>query len=128
MRALLDTHTFLWQRTHPERVSKAAMQVLNREEISLFVSAATLWEIGILASLKRIEMEVSLSKLVEHSYRHAGISVLAIDPLHVDTLVSLPFFHRDPFDRLLVAQAKSIDAVIVSKDSELDRYGVRRIW
>lgn len=125
---LLDTHTFLWQCSDPEKISKTALRSMDSQKSSLWVSVASLWEIGILISLNRIKLDVSIRRLVEQSLRDAGVSVIPIEPNHIDELVSLPFFHRDPFDRLIIAQAKSMRATVVGKDDVFDRYGIERIW
>lgn len=128
MNLLLDTHTYLWQSFDPEKISRPALKAMEAPKTSLWVSIGSIWEIGILCSLKRICLEVSLQSLVEQSIRDAGIQVIPIEANHIDELVALPFFHRDPFDRLIIAQAKIIGAAVVGKDEAFDRYGIERVW
>ena len=128
MNLILDTHTFLWQSAVPEKLSKAALRAMEDPDADLWVSVASLWEIGILVSLKRIDLNVTLQKLVEQSIRDAGIQLMPIEPNHLDHLILMPFFHRDPFDRLIIAQAKSIGATVIGKYKSFDRYGIERIW
>src|SRR4051794_25216733 len=128
MNLLLDTHAYLWQASNPEKLPKAAIRAMESRNASLFVSVASLWEIAILISLKRIEISGSIQRLVDRSLRYAGIQVVPIEPDHVDSVADLPFFHRDPFDRLIVAQAKSLEATVIGKDEAFDRYGIERLW
>lgn len=128
MNLILDTHTFLWQSFEPEKIPKTALSVMENIKSCLYVSTASLWEIGILSSLKRIELNISLKKLTEQSLQDAGVRILPIEPSHIDELRDLPFFHRDPFDRLMIAQAINIGAAIIGKDLVFERYGVERIW
>lgn len=125
---LLDTHTFLWQCSAPEKIPRVALRTMEASNSALQISSASLWEIGILVGLKRIELSTTIRKLVNQSIRDIGIGVLPIEPEHLDELSTLPFFHRDPFDRLLIAQAKSVGATIIGKDTAFDRYGIERIW
>lgn len=129
MRALLDTHALLWMIDDDARLSAKARQTIQKAE-ELFWSVASLWEIGIKLSLERDDFqmgkgwEVDLPKELERN----GIFRLAIEPAHCGVVAKLPWHHRDPFDRLLVAQAKVENLSLISRDELLDEYGMKRIW
>lgn len=129
MRVLLDTHAFLWALTAPERLSRRARSATEDEGNEVLVSAASVWEIAIKAGLGRLEPDVaeierSLPKEME---RHA-FQPLPVQMRHALRVATLPPVHRDPFDRLLVAQAIVEDLHLVTSDRELSAYGVRIIW
>jgi PIN domain nuclease of toxin-antitoxin system len=124
---LLDTHALLWAALEPAKLGSAARKAIQGST-TLLLSAASLWEIAILASLGRISMSLSIEDLAAACRENLGVALVAIEPAHLDALAALPFHHRDPFDRLLVAQARSLGAAIVSKDRALDAYGIERIW
>ncbi|HKP76612.1 MAG TPA: type II toxin-antitoxin system VapC family toxin [Longimicrobiaceae bacterium] len=128
MRALLDTHTFLWFISGNERLSSRARELIEARENSMLVSAASLWEIAIKHSLGKLTLDHPFAELIPDQLRRQGIGVLGIEVSHLTELVTLPPHHRDPFDRLLVAQARVESLPVISVDPALDRYGVARVW
>ncbi len=128
MNLLLDAHAFLWFIGGDERLTSKARSSIESSENRCLVSAATLWEIAIKTSLGRLRLAMPFKDLIADQLRRNGFRLLPIEPEHLDVLVPLPFHHRDPFDRLLVAQAKAEGMAIVSADSALDAYGVTRLW
>ena len=129
MRLLLDTHAFLWALTAPERLSRRARRAVEDEDNDVLVSVASAWEIAIKAGLGRLgpdgaEIERSLPDEIE---RHA-FQPLPVQMRHALRVASLPKVHRDPFDRLLVAQALIEDLRLVTADRELRSYGVKVVW
>jgi PIN domain nuclease of toxin-antitoxin system len=94
----------------------------------LLLSIASLWEVAILQRLRRIELKVSITEIVARAESELSATLLGIEPLHIDKVRILPFHHRDPFDRLLIAQALILKAPIIAKDASFDAYGVQRIW
>jgi len=128
MRALLDTHSFLWFISGNERLSYRARELIEARENSMLVSAAGLWEIAIKHSLGKLTLDEPFADLIPEQLRRQGIGVLGVEVSHLIELVNLPHHHRDPFDRLLVAQARAEKLSIISVDSALDRYGVNRLW
>ena len=128
MKGLLDTHALLWAAMTPRKLSKTALGAIERPEGELLLSAVSLWEIGILQSLGRIELKVSIRALADLSVSHLGAELIGIEPEHIDRMRGLPFHHRDPFDRLLIAQALSLKAAVIGKDPLFAAYGVDRIW
>lgn len=128
MRLLLDTHTLLWQGISPERLSVQARQLLDDASNERLVSVATLWEMAIKVGLGKLALrQDSFERLIEEGLAAAKTALLAIEPRHVKLVATLPHHHRDPFDRLLVAQALVEQVPLVSSDSELDPYGVQRL-
>lgn len=128
MKVLLDTHALLWAISGDARLSAAAASTLLDQENRLFISMASLWEITIKLSLGKLKLLPGWYPLLEREMAINGISWLAIEPAHCLALERLPFHHRDPFDRMLVAQSLGEDMVIVSRDTTLEAYGVPRIW
>jgi PIN domain nuclease of toxin-antitoxin system len=89
---------------------------------------ASVWEIGIKLSLGRLELPMGISAFLSEATAKLGVQLLPVSVRHVEFLVRLPWHHKDPFDRLLLAQAKVEELALVSADGAFDRYGVRRIW
>lgn len=120
-RLLLDTHTLLWWETG-ELDKRVIKRLQNADEV--FVSAATLWEITIKKGIGKLVVERPLRALVEDN----GFVALPIDVPHLEALDGLPLHHRDPFDRLLVAQARSEHLRLVSNDPLIALYDVDHVW
>ena len=112
----------------PRKLSKRALDAIKRPNTELLLSAVSLWEIGILQSLGRIELEVGIRALADLSASHLGAELIGIEPEHIDRMRGLPFHHRDPFDRLLIAQALSLKATVIGKDPWFGAYGVDQVW
>ena len=127
MRALLDTHAFLWFLAGDERLSRKARETMSEENAELFVSAASVWEMAIKASLGRLRLPLPVADYVAEKVR-AGFQVMPIDWVHAAAVQKLPFHHRDPFDRLLIAQAQVEKLPLVSGDRAFLKYGIRLIW
>ncbi|MFY9619480.1 MAG: type II toxin-antitoxin system VapC family toxin [Pyrinomonadaceae bacterium] len=128
MKLLLDAHAFLWFIAGDERLTNKARSIIEDAEKYSFVSAATLWEIALKTSLGRLSLTVPFGDLISHQMRLNGFQLLSINPSHLELLLSLQFHHRDPFDRIIVAQAAVEAMSIVSADSSLDAYEVKRLW
>ena len=126
MRALLDTHAFLWWTQQDPRLSRAASRAIAKSECH--VSIASCWEIAIKVSLGRLEFDRPVRQFVSEQLLATGFSLLGVEFRHVMRVAELPFHHRDPFDRILVAQALETDSVVVSADRCFDAYGTRRVW
>lgn len=124
MKYLLDTHTWIWSASAPERLSTHARRTLASAEVELMLSAACIWEIAIKYSIGRLELPTApVSFVSEHSAR-LGVVSIPIEPSHALHVATLPMHHRDPFDRLLVAQAQLLGATIVTADADIARYDV----
>jgi PIN domain nuclease of toxin-antitoxin system len=128
MRCLLDTHAFLWASLNPRKLSSEARKSIKRPDTELLLSAASLWEIGILQSLNRIELTLTIREVADLSASELGLQLVSVEPEHIDRMRVLPFHHRDPFDRLLIGQALHLNAAIIGRDLWFDAYGVERIW
>ncbi len=128
MNVLLDTHALLWFALDDPQLSRAAHALVVDPANEKFVSPMSWWEIAIKMSMKKYTLTVAHDVLFETAIRDNGFRVLPIEPRHTAALVTLPFYHKDPFDRLLIAQAIVEDIPIVSADSAFDPYPVRRIW
>jgi len=125
MKLLLDTHAFLWFVTGDRRLSRRARRAIESEEP--FLSAASVWEIAIKVSLGRLVLPAPVDEYIDEK-RAEGFSVLSIDWPHAAAVAKLPFLHRDPFDRLLAAQALTERLSLVSSDPVFREYGVKVIW
>jgi PIN domain nuclease of toxin-antitoxin system len=128
MNLLLDTHTFLWFIAGSENLSPKSRKLIENEANRVFLSAASLWEIAIKVSLGKLTLSEPFETLVPAQLEMNSIELLGISVSHTSRVASLPFHHRDPFDRLLVAQALTEEIPIVSADEKLDAYGVTRLW
>lgn len=122
-RLLLDTHVFLWWRGFPEKLHEEVRTAIAEAEI-VFVSAASAWEAAIKASLGRLEIPASIEQGVVES----GFEKLPITFTHAERTARLPLHHRDPFDRLLVAQAQAEGLRLVTHDRALEPYEVSILW
>lgn len=127
-RALLDTHSFLWFIGGSDRLSSHARELIEARDNAILISAASLWEIAIKHGLGKLELGRPFSQLIPEQLDRQRIDILAIDVEHLTQLTRLPMHHRDPFDRLIAAQALAEDLSVISVDPALDPYGVRRIW
>ena len=128
MRLLLDTHTFLWWVADAAELSPGARRVIARSQNECLVSLASCWEIAIRVSLGKLHISGTLERFIPEQMTTNGFRELTIETRHAARVARLPFHHRDPFDRLLVAQALEEDLAIVSADRVFRRYGVKRIW
>ena len=128
MRILLDTHAFLWWITGDQRLSERSIECISDGSNELFFSVASGWEIAIKAGLGRIDIPDPLDRFVsEHLFRN-HMDVLAIQLSHALHVITLPQFHRDPFDRMLISQAQIERLPILSSDKLLAAYDVEVIW
>lgn len=119
---LLDTHIFIWSLTDPDRLAPRHMDIIAGDERT-FISIASLWEIAIKESLRKITMPDGYIAGVESS----STTILPIRPAHIECTRTLPFHHRDPFDRMLIAQALVDDLSILSVDRHFSAYDVATI-
>lgn len=128
MRLLLDTHTFLWFLLDDLRLSATARAVVVDPLNDVEISPASYWEIAIKIRLRKYELPESYHLFMEREIAANDLRILAIEPRHTALLTTLPFHHKDPFDRLLIAQAIVEDIPIVGADATFDRYPITRIW
>lgn len=127
MRYLVDTHVILWYASGDRKLSTTARDAMDSNEVKV-LSCVSLWEMAIKMRLKKLQVPDSLEVFARNEVGIVGYELLRIEPEHVYRLSLLDLHHRDPFDRLLAAQALSEDLNLISRDSEFDAYGVKRVW
>jgi PIN domain nuclease of toxin-antitoxin system len=128
MKLLLDSHTLVWFVTDASRLPASALAAILDSSNLVHISPATFLELAIKHSLGKLLLTVPFEEFVERVDKHAGLRMLPIYPAHALELARLPFYHRDPFDRILIAQALVEQMSLVSVDNMLDAYGVSRVW
>jgi PIN domain nuclease of toxin-antitoxin system len=128
LRLLLDTHTLLWFAVADPQLSRGASSLIMDSANEKFVSPASYWEIAIKISIKKYALSKAYEVFMHEAIDQNGFVYLHIEPKHTARLTTLPFHHKDPFDRLLVAQAMVEGISIVSNDTALDVYGINRLW
>lgn len=128
MRLLLDTHVFLWLNLEPEKCSERVLSQCRRPETGLWLSLASLWEIQIKHQLGKLPLSVPLRQLVEANQTGYGLQLLSIQPSHIYAVATLPNHHRDPFDRLLIAQSLTESLPLATADRNIPRYAIETIW
>ncbi len=127
MKALLDTHTFLWAIAEEEKLSRRAQQIFTGPN-DLWLSVASVWEILIKVRAGRLPLPVPAGPYVVKKLAANHIEVLPIQLDHVLVMESLPMHHRDPFDRIMIAQSLEEDLPLISSDLVFEKYAVRVIW
>jgi PIN domain nuclease of toxin-antitoxin system len=128
MKALLDTHTFLWWIIESPKLSSRVCEIISDGNNDLFLSAASGWEIAIKTQLGRLQLPDDLERFISDQLTANAIQSLPIQMGHALHVYTLPSHHRDPFDRMLVAQAQLEDLAILSADSRVAQYPVEVIW
>jgi PIN domain nuclease of toxin-antitoxin system len=128
MKLLLDTHCFLWFIVGNDRLSISARSAIENPDNQSLLSIASLWEIAIKSSLGKLTLAQPIEILIPQQLAVNGIDLLDINLQHTAIVSRLPFHHRDPFDRLLIAQAQVENIPIVSSDSNFDLYEITRLW
>lgn len=121
MKLLLDTHILLWAAGEPEKLSESARTLLSTSENSLLFSAASIWEIVIKLGLGREDFKVDPYRLRKMLLAH-GYTELVVTTEHALKVYSLPFLHKDPFDRLLIAQARTEGMLLLTNDASVSQY------
>lgn len=128
MRVLLDTHALLWWLAGDRQLSFKARRVIADKQHTVYVSAASAWEVTTKHRLGKLPMAGPLAVDFAHEVRRRGFTALPITLEHAQVAGALPNHHRDPFDRVLVAQARAERFALVSNEAIFDDYGVPRIW
>lgn len=128
MRYLLDTHTFVWFVLNDPGLSSNALAAMRDPESDLLISPASYWEMAIKISTGKMTL---IKPLIEFMDEHLSINEIEILPVavrHADRVSRMPFYHKDPFDRLIAAQSLVEALPVISVDSMFDQYGVTRVW
>ncbi len=129
MKVLLDTHAFIWWVSDDSRLSKRAREIIGKGDHELFFSAASGWEIAIKVRIGRLRLATThLEKFILEQLAANGFQVLPITLQHALQTYMLTEHHKDPFDRLLVAQAEVENLTLLSADQRLADYGIRILW
>jgi PIN domain nuclease of toxin-antitoxin system len=128
MKLLLDTHAFIWWDSAPDEMSERASTLCRDPANELILSVASLWEMQVKAQLGKLTLRKPLRFLVEEQREANGLQLLSIQPEHTFALDSLPLLHKDPFDRIIVAQAKVEGLRLLSHDSIIHEYPVVVEW
>ena len=128
MKYLLDTHTFLWWDSEPAKLSSQVLTLCQDRANMVLLSVASVWEMQIKLQLGKLKLNLPLAELIESQRQTNNIEMLPVTLAHVLALQDLPSHHKDPFDRLLIAQANVEEAVLLSSDSVFAEYPVKLFW
>jgi PIN domain nuclease of toxin-antitoxin system len=128
VRILVDTHCWLWAMAAPQHLNATARELLESPEHEVFLSAASAWEIAIKFALGKLRLPLPPSEYVPHRIAEQGMASLPIAQAHALRVAALPHHHRDPFDRILVAQAQLERCRLLTVDEQLRPYDVELIW
>lgn len=128
MKLLIDTHVLIWWSGEPARLSPWVYNFLVDPNNKPVLSLASIWEMQIKISLGKLSLKTTLPELINDEIKRNRINLLSIQLSHIYTLKALPLHHRDPFDRLLIAQSIQEGWDIISIDTKFDAYGIRRLW
>lgn len=128
MRVLLDTHAYLWFIAGDERLSARGREVIASPDADLLFSAASLWEIAVKHSIGKLPLTRPFADLFPAQPVADGLRTLPIQAPHLARLVDLPFHHRDPFDRMIIAQALVEGVPVLTRDPAFEHYPVETVW
>ena len=128
MNYLLDTHTFLWFIGDDQALSATAKAIIEGADNRIYLSIASVWEMAIKVSLGKLQVPSPFADFVLEQLRGNRITLHGIQVAHTGLVATLPFHHRDPFDRLIVAQALTDQLSIIGRDNIFDAYGIQRLW
>ena len=127
MKFLLDTHTLIWFFTELEKLPTNLISQIESSNNTCFVSISSLWEISIKHSIGKIDLRIPLPDFFDE-VNYSSIQIQPITPTHLIHLSSLPLHHRDPFDRLIIAQAKAENYTVLSRDKMFSNYPIHTLW
>jgi PIN domain nuclease of toxin-antitoxin system len=127
MRYLLDTHTVLWLACNSPKLSLNAKRFILEEPGEKCVSIISAWELAIKYSIQKLQIDGGLSEFFSIADCN-GFQILPIERKHIDGIINLPFYHRDPFDRLLIATAKTEKMTLITADKNIHRYEIQWVW
>ncbi|HYO88429.1 MAG TPA: type II toxin-antitoxin system VapC family toxin [Candidatus Limnocylindrales bacterium] len=128
MQCLLDTHASLWFVTGSPQLNATTKSLLEHESTEAILSIASVWELAIKHSLGRLNLSGEFGAVMSQLLRDSEVSLLPITEAHCQIVAELPFHHRDPFDRMIAAQALADRLPLVSADKTHSQYGVERLW
>lgn len=128
MELLLDTHSFLWFVGGDERLSPRAREAITDATNPAYLSTASLWEMAIKMNIGKLKLPISLETLIRGQVHENEFEILRSELPHYEAYVHLPLHHRDPFDRMIIAQATVEEIRVVGKDAAFDQYDVDLLW
>ena len=128
MRLLLDTHAFLWFVAGDTTLSARGRALIEDDANEKLVSLASLWEIAIKTSIGKLPLKKPFEQFIPEQLQRNGFQVFGLTVEHTAKVAALPLHHRDPFDRMLVAQCLVENLPLLSSDEPLDAYGIQRLW
>lgn len=128
MNALIDTHVFVWMVTDPTRVTPTMRNYLADPDYTIYLSVASVWELVIKAATGKLSLGRPVADSVAQQLAENPLKLLTVSSAHALRVAELPLIHRDPFDRMLVAQALVEDAVLLTVDPDIRQYPVRTDW
>lgn len=128
MRALLDTHAFIWWATDDPLLTDTVREIISNPENEIFLSAVSTWEMAIKIAIGKMTLALPLEEFVSSQLTQCRFAPLRVTYDHTYRVSSLPHHHRDPFDRLLIAQAITENLVLLSADAQFTPYGVAILW
>jgi PIN domain nuclease of toxin-antitoxin system len=128
VRVLIDTHVFIWYVQDSERLPRLIAALISDGRNDILFSIASVWEMAIKQSTGKLNLGVPYASFIEEQMRLNNIELLPVRLNHLEVVTSLPFHHRDPFDRLLITQAMVEDIVLITADSVFSLYPVQRMW
>jgi PIN domain nuclease of toxin-antitoxin system len=124
---LLDTHTLIWFLEGDSSLNTAARQTIINPNAVIFFSMVSIWEITVKRSIGKLVLSQPTHRIIKQA-ENEGIILLPIEVNHILSTETLPFYHRDPFDRLIISQALADNLTIIGKDTVFDNYGIKRVW
>jgi len=128
MKYLLDTHAFLWYFEDSVNLSEAVVDIIEDSSVQKYVSIASLWEFSIKYTMKKLKFDGGLANLWEMLSQNRFV-IIPIEQPHLESIITdLPLYHRDPFDRLIIATAKAEDMTILTVDENIQKYDVLWFW
>jgi len=128
MKYILDTHALIWFLSGDPQLSTRARYLMDDSANELLISVASLWEMAVKVSIGKLNLNQPFEKLFPEQLENNSIEILGITIDHLNAACNLPFHHRDPFDRLIIAQAEIEQMSFIGADTIFDRYGVQRHW
>ena len=128
MNILLDSHTLIWSSQNSPQLSSSAIKILEDRNNLLFLSLVSVWEIQIKVQLGKLNLDISLAEIVKDQTKINDVQILPLKLSHIWTLDTLPYYHKNPFDRLLISQAITENLIILGIDSVFDSSPVQKIW
>ena len=128
MTYLLDTHAIIWFMKGDSMLSQKAKEIILTDHNNCYISMVSFWEMAIKLNINKLDLGLPFEEVENWTVENGLYKILPIDLSHVITLSQLPFHHRDPFDRTLIAQALSEDLTIITKEQLFEEYGVKRLW